>query len=648
GLNSYLTIASSSTYIGIGTTTPQAKLHVWNSIAGNTTNVAMVSGATGTVFRVTGGGAVYAAGSFIGGGADYAEYFYTNNTDLQNGDVVCMEVAANNQVKRCDRGEDANVIGIVSTRPAVVGNYKDEYAGNSSYVIVGLIGQIPAKLTTENGPIRPGDSLTPASSTPGYAMRANAGDPTVGVALESLDGDVDNVVTGTVNVLIARQNKGLTVEMVEDQVTKRIADMQIEDEVRQMLEQAIEKYNLNEKVSALVNEQLKEFDQALTVKFDNANSQIFKVASSVDSLALSVNSLTYYWSNVNSRLAAIENWQEGEIFDKLAKVSQVMTITEEGNIRIGDLSDYSTSTPDVAVFDLTTSTTTGKTALIINQRGAGDIADFQASGASIVNIAGSGRVTIVGEMLVDGRIMVCSGGACGNNLDNAVDETMGDMGVEGKVVAGAFESYCEDGYVWVTGSAKYGTLPGFCIEADLEKIQGSNEFWTNVSQGEAQLTCQGKGDGYHLITENEWMTIAENILRVADNDISSAVGLQLATSSDPLSTSTTISYMLSNGNSINNLVGGITEWTDETITKSGLVEPLSADWQEYFEITDYHGLNIVPPYYYNSDNGIGKIRTGNGDSILSGFVRGANGIYSLDLSYSPTTATSTIGFRCAK
>ena len=102
-------------------------------------------------------------------------------------------------------------------------------------------------------------------------------------------------------------------------------------------------------------------------------------------------------------------------------------------------------------------------------------------------------------------------------------------------------------------------MPGFCVEEDLAKMANSNEVWNNISQGEAQLACQGRGDGYHLITENEWLTIAENILRVKANDINPEVGLQLATSTDPNSTSTKVTYALSNGSLIYNLVGVISQ-----------------------------------------------------------------------------------------
>jgi len=96
------------------------------------------------------------------------------------------------------------------------------------------------------------------------------------------------------------------------------------------------------------------------------------------------------------------------------------------------------------------------------------------------------------------------------------------------------------------------------------------------------------------------------------------------------------------------LVDDIAEWTNQTITGNGNITPAVADWIEYYEVDDYKGYNIAPAYYLDSANGIGKIKTGQAGGGLRGFVRGQGGIYSLDLSNPPTTAASTIGFRCAK
>jgi hypothetical protein len=253
--------------------------------------------------------------------------------------------------------------------------------------------------------------------------------------------------------------------------------------------------------------------------------------------------------------------------------------------------------------------------------------------------------------------MVCSGGVCSTALNDAVDETMGDLGVEGKVVAGAFEGYCEDGFVWVPGSAKYGTLPGFCIMQDLAAGDGLNPpapfvkgglnpVWTAASQGEADLACQTLGSDYHLISENEWLTIAENIVKVAANDIDqNTAGLQLATITLD---GTPVAHKLTNDNIIYNLAGSVAEWTNQTVTEAGNIKPASDNWQEYYEIADYQGFNIAPPYYYTSANGIGKILTGDNTNNLRGFVRGNGGIYGLDLSHAPDEQAENIGFRCAK
>ena len=57
---------------------------------------------------------------------------------------------------------------------------------------------------------------------------------------------------------------------------------------------------------------------------------------------------------------------------------------------------------------------------------------------------------------------------------------------------------------------------------------------------------------------------------------------------------------------------------------------------------------MAPPYYYTSENGIGRIKTGDNDEILRGFVRGKSSLFDLDMSNSPITTNDDIGFRCAK
>jgi hypothetical protein len=450
-----------------------------------------------------------------------------------------------------------------------------------------------------------------------------------------------------------------------------------------MLENAVKDYGFDERVLAIANEQIANLNNDLTVQFNDVDNQLMMIAGRVDSLDNRMLALENGLIDINEilhRQLAVQddiNVSLGDIEHRISTLeapssgadqlgtSTAFLLTKEGYLKLGNniagsalgateapkaLSNSST-TPVVAVVELA-ALSDDIPAFVVNQAGEGDVADFQAGGVSIVNIAQDGKVAVVGEMQVDGRLLVCSGGACGANLENAVDETMGDLGVEGKVVAGAFEGYCPDGYIWVPGSAKYGSMPGFCVMQTEAKVNfGGVDTapWTNISQGEAMVACQSQGEGYHLISENEWLTIADNLTKVAANDINpDLAGLQLATSSDPTLATSTVDQKLTNDNIIGNFTGGVGEWTDETITRAGLITPVSNDWQEYYNITDYQGYRIAPPYYYSSANGIGRILTGDNSSNLRGFIRGEGGIYSLNLSYSPDTATSTIGFRCAK
>jgi hypothetical protein len=185
--------------------------------------------------------------AWTSGSADYAEYFWTESEKLESGEVVCVDITKENAIKRCTRASDPDVMGIVSTSPAVLGNAPGEEhrENNPNYAVIGMLGQVPAKVSAENGEIASGDSLTSASKA-GYVMKANPGDSTVGVALENLKKG-----EGVINVLISRKNKSLTVEEVEAQVSDRIAEMEVEDQVNALLADAMTALNVENRLALL-------------------------------------------------------------------------------------------------------------------------------------------------------------------------------------------------------------------------------------------------------------------------------------------------------------------------------------------------------------------------------------------------------------
>ncbi len=146
-------------------------------------------------FRVErSGGHIYADGAYFCGlasscfnssvGADVAERINSYES-LELGDVIELDPEQPGYFRKSRGGTLA--VGIVSTRPGLTmanqTNSKDDLRP-----AIALIGRVPVKASAENGPIRLGDLLTPASK-PGYAMRCDQPcvSPVLGKALGVLD-----------------------------------------------------------------------------------------------------------------------------------------------------------------------------------------------------------------------------------------------------------------------------------------------------------------------------------------------------------------------------------------------------------------------------------------------------------------------------
>jgi hypothetical protein len=104
------------------------------------------------------------------------------------GDVLVASSAGKGAVALSSTAYSRAVIGVYATSPAYVGGQpvpKDQPAGG---VPVTILGTVLCKVSTENGPIHPGDLLV-TSASPGHAMRADDPPPgtVLGKALESLD-----------------------------------------------------------------------------------------------------------------------------------------------------------------------------------------------------------------------------------------------------------------------------------------------------------------------------------------------------------------------------------------------------------------------------------------------------------------------------
>ncbi|MCO4782296.1 MAG: hypothetical protein KC646_08200 [Candidatus Cloacimonetes bacterium] len=131
------TAANSAVFLvegfGINTLAPAKDLHV---VGDQLIEGSLCIGTEANCGSLNGFGNLYSQGTFGSGGADYAEYFATDET-LVAGDVVGFDKVTG-KVRKYQKGD--KLVGIISTKPGMVG------AGNrdpKTHALVGLLGQLP-------------------------------------------------------------------------------------------------------------------------------------------------------------------------------------------------------------------------------------------------------------------------------------------------------------------------------------------------------------------------------------------------------------------------------------------------------------------------------------------------------------------------
>jgi hypothetical protein len=138
------------------------------------------------------------------GGADFAESVTASGykTDYEPGDVLVINTDSNRQFSRSTSAYSTLVAGIYSTKPGILGAlYGSENRKLAAEIPMAMVGIVPCKVSTENGPISRGDLLV-TSSTSGYAMRgtdqARLSGAVLGKALQPLvagKGKIEVLVT---------------------------------------------------------------------------------------------------------------------------------------------------------------------------------------------------------------------------------------------------------------------------------------------------------------------------------------------------------------------------------------------------------------------------------------------------------------------
>jgi general secretion pathway protein G len=256
-------------------------------------------------------------------------------------------------------------------------------------------------------------------------------------------------------------------------------------------------------------------------------------------------------------------------------------------------------------------------------------------------------------------------------------------------VALAQPTSCPTGFIPVPGSATYGQA-GFCVmkyaasqvgSTTTPISQASGTPWVNISQTTAIANSPNVAGctGCHLITEAEYMTIAQNVLSVASNWSGASVGSGYiprgnSNSSAAMDGTTDLTGVnkrtltLTNGQIIWDLAGNVWEWTSGVTNGTTAQEPGKSgngwSWLEWTQITANGSLAINPSpagtglsgaSTWNSNNDVGQIYSNSDDTGLYGFIRGGNwsyggnaGVLALNLSIGPSSAGSPVGFRVSR
>ena len=258
-------------------------------------------------------------------------------------------------------------------------------------------------------------------------------------------------------------------------------------------------------------------------------------------------------------------------------------------------------------------------------------------------------------------------------------------------------STCATGFIPVPGSGTYGTND-FCVMKYEAKRVGSTTTpiseaggtpWTGISQQTAMNNSPNVSGctGCHLITEAEWLTIAQNVLGVASNWSTGIVGSGTVyrghsdnqpTGSLEASTNDADGYYgetntggnqrrtltLSNGEVIWDLAGNVYDWTSGTVTtgQPGITGESAYAWKEWTAPGFNNGTlspdpsptatGISDASGWNSGNAIGKLWSNSNDTTLRGFIRGGHwsaganaGVLALYLNFTPDSTGGNVGFR---
>lgn len=261
----------------------------------------------------------------------------------------------------------------------------------------------------------------------------------------------------------------------------------------------------------------------------------------------------------------------------------------------------------------------------------------------------------------------------------------------GHTLTGGVAITCPTNYIVVPGNSAFSTTDFCVMKYEAKNVggvatsQASGLPWDTISQPDAITIGAAACSGCHLTTENEWLTIAHNVLSVASNWSGGSVesgyiysghndgvpGSMIAASANDAdgysgtgntSGNQRRTLTLTNGQVIWDFAGNSWEWTTGAISSDF---PGAAGWayREWNTISTPGGMDAktIPSFGtpaangWGSAQGIGQLYSRSDTAIARVYTRGGGygdlagaGIFSLNLSTTSSNAGAALGFRVAK
>ena len=153
-----------SGYIGLETDSPEERLEVNGNIK-LTANTQYMMFGDGTKQSTAWNGILPSQ--------DYAESIDVQGSraDYEPGDLIVIDPEVPGKFSRSSAPYSRLIAGVFSTKPGLLGMKSiADVPNQNAEVPMAMMGIVPTKVSTENGPISPGDLLV-SSGTPGYAMK---------------------------------------------------------------------------------------------------------------------------------------------------------------------------------------------------------------------------------------------------------------------------------------------------------------------------------------------------------------------------------------------------------------------------------------------------------------------------------------------